>query len=203
MRGDAQIAISPEYMQSRRRPAPDPIKVLGQSWLARKGPVLRVAAKFAAVMLAYYVSSLLPFFDWALKGWVIFIAQFASYLLNHLMGEQSQIIGSTISSGQFAITVLTACSCVEFVWFFCAALIAFPSRWLRKILGILAGVAAILALNLARIMSLYLVGVHFPGAFDTVHEDVWSVLLITATVGITATWIGWARQDNVILPDAA
>jgi exosortase/archaeosortase family protein len=196
------MATSPEHTNSLRRSSPDPIKALWRAWVARKAPVFKVAAKFAAVLLLYYGFSLVPFFDRALKGWVISVAQLASYLLNHLMGEQSQIIGSTISSGQFAITVLTACSCVDFVWFYCAALIAFPSRWLRKIPGILAGVAAILALNLARIMSLYLVGVHFPSAFDAVHEDVWSVLLITATVGITATWIGWAGQDKVTLPDA-
>ena len=178
-----------------RRPAPDPIKALWQSWLARKGPVLRVAAKFSGLMTLYYVFSLLPYSDQALSGWVTGSARLASYLLN-LLGEKNQIIESTISSGTFAIVVLKACTCVEFVWFYCAALLAFPSPWLRKIPGIVIGATVILVLNLTRIMSLFFVGVHFPRAFDAVHEQVWSVLLVVATLYLTFTWIDWARRDD-------
>ena len=189
-------------MYPHRRCAPDPIKMLWQSWLARKGPVLRMAVKFASLMLAYYAFSLLPFSECALNELVIFTARLASYLLN-LLGEQSQIIENTISSGQFAITVLKACSCVEFVWFYCAALIAFPSPLGSKIPGVLVGGTVILGLNLIRVMSLYLVGVHFPNAFNTVHEEIWSVLLVIATVCLTVTWIGWARRDEEGNNDAA
>ncbi len=161
-----------------------------------------MATKFAALILAYYVFALLPFFERALNGLVISTARLASYLLN-LLGEQSQIIENTISSGQFAITVLKACSCVEFVWFYCSALIVFPSPWPRKIPGILIGVSILLVLNLIRVMSLYLVGVHFPNAFDTVHEDIWSVILIIASLGLTVAWIGWARRDDEQKSDAA
>ena len=67
----------------------------------------------------------------------------------------------------------------------------------------LVGGAVILALNLIRVMSLYLVGVHFPNAFNTVHEEIWSVLLVIATVCLTITWIGWARRDEEGNNDAA
>ena len=103
-------------MHSQHHPKSDLIRAFWQSWFTRKSPVLRVAAKFAALMLVYYIVSLFPFSEHALDGLVISTARLACYLLN-LAGEQSQIIGSTLSSGNFAITVLKACSCVEFLWF--------------------------------------------------------------------------------------
>jgi len=195
------MATSPQPPHPRRS-APDPIKALWRSWLARKGPVFSVAAKFAALMALYYVFSLLPISDRALNGLVTGTARLANCLLN-LLGEKSQLTEATLSSGLFAITVLKACTCVEFVWFYCAALIVFPSPWTRKLPGILIGAAALLALNLLRVMSLFLVGVHFPKAFDMVHEDIWSVSLIIATLFLTLAWIGWARRGEEPTHDVA
>gem|GEM_PF-5404655 len=44
-------------------------------------------------------------------------------------------------------------------------LLAFPAPLNRKIPGIILGIALLLSLNLLRITSLYLVGVHFPRFF--------------------------------------
>jgi len=185
-----------------RPPAPDPIKALLRAWLARKGPVFKVAAKFGGLMVAYYIFTLFPFFDRTLNGMVIYTARSASCLLN-LMGERNSLIEGTIASGDFSITVLKACTCAEFVWFYCAALIAFPSRWPRKIPGILIGAVVILALNVIRITTLFLVGVHFRSAFDAFHEQVWSILLVVATICLTVAWIGWARRDDDLNSNAA
>ena len=182
--------------QSCRRPVPDPIKVLWHSWLARKRPVFKVAAKFVALMVPYYAFILL-FSERDMAHWTTFIARIASYVLNCL-GEKSQIIGNTIASGQFAVTVHKECAGFDHAWFFIAALIAFPSRWARKIPGILVGIAVILALNMGRIMSLYFLGVHFPGALDAVHEKVWPILSVVAILSLMVGWVGWARRCDAM-----
>ena len=179
----------------RRRPAPDPIKALWQSWFRRKGPVLRVAAKLSGLMALYHLLSFLPVSERALDAWVADNARLASHLLN-FVGEKSHIIENTICGGQFAVTVLKACAGLDYACCYCAALIAFPAPLGRKIPGILGGVAILLAMNLTRIMSLFLVGVHFPRALATVHEQVWPVLSVVATMCLTVAWIERAQRRD-------
>ena len=75
-----------------------------------------------------------------------------------------------------------------------AVVISFPAPTGTKALGILAGVPLILVLNLVRIVTLYYVGVHFHGFFDTIHEGIWPFALIIATILICAGWIQVARN---------
>jgi archaeosortase B (VPXXXP-CTERM-specific) len=180
-----------------RTPIQDPIKALWKAWLARKSPAFRVAAKFLALMTIYYLVILSPFFDHnTIKEWLDANARLASFVLN-LMGEQSHVIENLVAPEHtFGVTVGKACAALNLVWFYCAAVLAFPSKWRRKIPGLLVGVPIILALNLIRIMSLYLIGVHFPRAFDWVHEELWAIVLVVAILFLTLAWIGWAQNDD-------
>ena len=164
-------------------------------WLVRKGPVLQVAMKFVFLMVLYYALTLLPFYDRALDDFVNQNARLASILLNWL-GEQSHVYDSTVWSSQFAITIQRACAALEYPWFLCAAMIAFPAPFIRKIPGILAAWILLPALNLLRAISLYLVGVHLHSYFDLVHEELWGVPLIAATAFLLTGWIKWARRDD-------
>jgi len=74
---------------------------------------------------------------------------------------------------------------------FVAAVLAFPAArgaparvWRRKLTAALVGVAAITALNLARICSLYAIGIFFPSAFDLWHVELWPLLLIVAAAAL-------------------
>ena len=164
-------------------------------WLTRKGPVLRVAMKFIVLMVLYYGVTLMPFYDRAVDDYVGQNARLASVLLNWI-GEQSHVYDSTIWSSQFAITIQRACAALEYPWFLCAAMLAFPAPFNRKIPGILAAWVLLPALNLVRALSLYLVGVHLHSCFDLVHEELWGVPLIAATALLLAGWIAWARRDD-------
>jgi len=48
-------------------------------------------------------------------------------------------------------------------------------------------------LNVLRIVSLYFVGVYFPGAFDFCHMDVWPLVIVLATCAGFILWIRWSR----------
>ncbi len=188
--------------RNRTTPSGDPIVALWKYWIASKGPVLGVVARFAAVMLVHYALVFAPFYNRLLDIYVGVNARIASAILNGF-GEQSRVCESTIWCDKFAITILRACAALEYPWFVCAAVLAFPVPFRRKIPGILAGCICLPALNLIRAMTLYVVGVHFPRAFDTVHEEIWSVLLIIATIGVAVSWLGWACQNDGANTDAA
>ena len=91
-------------------------------------------------------------------------------ILLNKMGEGTRVSGSAVWSTKYALSVIPGCSAFEYIWFFCAMLLAFPAPLNRKIPGIIVGIALLLSLNLLRITSLYLVGVHFPRFFETAHE---------------------------------
>jgi exosortase/archaeosortase family protein len=65
---------------------------------------------------------------------------------------------------------------------FAAAVLALPAVWWRKAAALVAGLAALVAFNVVRLVSLYYVGVYLPAQFEVMHIDVWPVLMIAFTV---------------------
>ena len=119
------------------------------------------------------------------------------------LGQTTQVSDITIRSAQYAITVRRGCDAVEPSCFFCAALLAFPAPWVRKVLGILAGAVLLQALNLLRIVSLYFIGLHYPRFFNPAHVEIWPALFILVAIALWGGWIGWTRQPAQSTPHAA
>jgi exosortase H (IPTLxxWG-CTERM-specific) len=184
--------------QRRKAPAkaaPRPAKEIWRAWYESKAPLVQFCLKFCGVLLLFYALSFLPVYQRVLEAILTLNARVAGAVL-HGLGEQTSVTKATIWSMRYAVTVEPACSAVEFLAFFCAMVIAFPSRISRKIQGILVGVLLLLVLNQVRITSLYYVGAHFPKAFDTTHEDLWGVGLIVGELALCMAWIGWARKNE-------
>ena len=169
-------------------------------WLASKRPVFWFCGKFSLLLLAYYCFSALPGFEAAMGRYLQTSARVSHGVLL-IMGEACQITQATLWSPGHAITILPTCSAVELMWFYCAAVMAFPSSFVRKVAGIFVGVPLLIVLNLSRIVSLYYVEVHFYGAFDTIHEEVWPAALIIATLLICSGWIQWVRCRKPVETD--
>jgi len=163
------------------------------AWLTENAPLWRFGLKFGVLMGAYYVLVLTPFFDGMLYRYLSASAWLANGALNWL-GQDSHVAEITIRSARFAITVRRGCDAVEPSWFFCAALLAFPAPFARKLWGILAGAAILQALNLVRIVSLYFIGLHYPAAFGPFHLEVWPVVFVLTAVSLWLAWIGWTRR---------
>jgi exosortase H (IPTLxxWG-CTERM-specific) len=174
---------------------PRSAKEIWRSWYQSKAPLVQFCLKFCGLLLVFYALSFLPIYQRILHATLALNARVAGALLAHL-GENTNVTNSTIWSMKYAVTVEPACSAAEFLAFFCAMVIAFPSRISRKIPGILIGVLLLLALNQVRITSLYYVGAHFPKAFDTTHEHLWGVGLIVGEIALCMAWIGWARESE-------
>lgn len=91
----------------------------------------------------------------------------------------------------FEATVDEACNGVLPITIYLAAVLAFPSRWRERARGALLGVAAILAINLVRVVSLMLVGAFWPQSFERVHIDVWQALVVLLAM---AVWVFWVER---------
>jgi len=172
------------------------------SWFGRNKIVLRFGLTFGLVTAIYYVLALTPWVDGDLFPAYLRANAWVSNALLNWLGQSCQADGTTIRSPQFAITIKRGCDALEPSWLFCAAVLAFPAPWRRRLPGMAVGVAAILTLNLVRIVSLYFIGIHFPGFFETMHLEIWPVVFIIVALLLWFVWISWSRRSDFNLPNA-
>jgi exosortase/archaeosortase family protein len=74
---------------------------------------------------------------------------------------------------------------------FASAVLAFPAPWRARGIGLLLGSAAIQAINLVRVVALYLTGAYAPSWFDDAHTVIWQTVVILCGVLL---WVFWATR---------
>lgn len=121
-----------------------------------------------------------------------FLALTSSGILN-LLGQDTIVVGTTVQSSLFGISVVTACTGIFITGLFLIAVVAFPTRWRSKLIGAGIGIGGIFVVNIIRLVSLYFIGVHWPGFLDQAHQLIWQSLLIAIAVVLWLLWAGrWA-----------
>jgi exosortase/archaeosortase family protein len=109
-------------------------------------------------------------------------------LLDHTAAAR----GTTIE-GRFPLQIVLDCSAADAQALFVAAVLAFPAGWRHKLIGALAGLVGLNLVNVVRIVGLYFIGIHWPGAFHVLHEEVIQILLVLLAAGGFALWARRAR----------
>ena len=104
------------------------------------------------------------------------------------IGHDVAVDGVRISNVRFAVEVSDGCDAIQLCTLLTAAVVAFPAPLARRLRAIFFGVLWLQSLNFARIVSLFLIGIHSAGVFVSFHKVIWPTTLILITV---ATWIGW------------
>ena len=108
-----------------------------------------------------------------------------------LIGQDITMHGTAIRSPRFAVNIMNGCNGVETMIIFCAAVLAFPAGWKSRLAGLALGVIAIQAVNLVRVVALFLTGAYFPKLFDSSHTVVWQTIVILFGVLL---WTFWANR---------
>ena len=111
-----------------------------------------------------------------------------------LFGHAAVVAGSTVQTDVFGISVVTACTGLFTTGLYVIAVLAFPARWRARAIGLAMGIGGIFVLNLIRLVSLYFIGVHFPGVLDLAHQGIWQAVFIVFAVVLWLLWAGrWGR----------
>ncbi len=134
----------------------------------------------------------MPFFDRALYAYLEANAWLANAILRGL-GQPTHVSEVTIQSPQFVMAIRRGCDAVEPTWLLCAAMISFPAPWLHKLMGMLAAVVLLQALNLVRIVTLYWIGIHLPGFFNSAHMELWPTAFIVVAIVL---FVGWKQSSR-------
>jgi len=97
---------------------------------------------------------------------------------------------------EFAVSIQAGCNGVEATIVLVAAMVAFPSPWRMKLLGISIGFFAIQAMNLARIISLFYLGQWSQIAFEWAHLYIWQALIMLDVLIVFLIWLRFLPQQD-------
>ena len=145
--------------------------------------VLLLGGSFALVSLNWVN-------DHAIEPFTGGVARASGAVLN-LLGQGVTREGTILRSPRFAVNIRNGCNGVEAMLIFLAAVVAFPAPWRSRLLGLALGSVAIQAVNLVRVVALFLTGAYLPRLFDASHTVVWQTIVILFAVVL---WIFWANR---------
>jgi exosortase/archaeosortase family protein len=158
---------------------------------ARAGPgtlgfVLRFVLCWAA---ALGLLSLVPAIEgWAIRGTVVSLV-----LLLRAIAAQPLVSGNIIHAGPASIEIVRDCTPLMPTLVLGAAVAAFPAPWRPKVVGVLAGAAAVWLFNVVRVMALIAVLWWMPRHFEFVHVYLWQAGTLLV---VTALFMVWVRLQG-------
>ena len=110
-----------------------------------------------------------------------------------VVGEDVRRAGNTLYYRGAAFKIIDECTGIEVMALFAAAILAFPSPWRHRGLGLGIGLSALMATNLVRMVTLVWIGTKSRTALEIAHVYVWPVIILTMGLG---AWMYWARMAN-------
>lgn len=147
--------------------------------------VLHFALYLAILVLAYpYLRQEFHPLVAALESATAALAQDVLFLVGSDVSQGGRVL---VFEGQTAL-VVEECTGAYEVLIFCAAVLAFPTSWRKRLAGLALGVPLIYGVNVLRVATLLFVGRRAPGALDFLHLYLWQATLILL---ITGTWLLW------------
>ena len=158
----------------------------GQIW---RNPTFRFIGLFALYLgaFAFLLHAGFEKFPGAIEFAVKSTAKLEYWILL-LFSDQASLTGAAVYFGHFAVRIITECTGLFEMAIYAACVLAFPTSWRKKGLGLLLGIPAIYIFNLLRILCLLVVGRFANSTFDFFHLYFWQATLI---IMITSVWLLW------------
>ncbi len=129
------------------------------------------------------------------KSYLVVLAQISALVLRGI-GYTINVTGRLLECPEcplsaFSLKIVPGCDGMEALALFCAAVLASPVSLRSRLVFAAIGSAGVFIINILRIVTLFLVGAHFPKRFELLHWDLWPGLLILV---IMSSWMIWARR---------
>ena len=125
------------------------------------------------------------------------------YAVFSVFTDDVRLDGKMIWLGQFVVKIIDECTGIYEMLIFAAAVLAFPTSWAKRGVGLLLGCPLIYLFNVVRIAGLIVVGRYWSEAFDFMHLYFWQATMIAM---ITSVWMLWivkvVQREDQALPDS-
>jgi exosortase H (IPTLxxWG-CTERM-specific) len=147
---------------------------------------------FVVILVALFAAELTPPVQNAVvlpwTGALVRLSAGLVTLFDSSVVAYGKILQSTTNG--FAVSVEAGCNGIEAAIILIAAMLAFPAPAKHRALGILAGLFAVQALNIVRVVSLFYLGQWNTKAFDWAHLYLWQALIM---LDVLVVWLIWMR----------
>jgi exosortase/archaeosortase family protein len=120
-----------------------------------------------------------------------------------LCGQDSHVVGTTITGPWATISVFRGCDAIDPILVLFAGILAYPSTWQRKLIGLLLGIPVLFLMNVVRILTLYLIKRKAPGLFEPMHLQIWPVVFVVLAGLLWLSWVRWALRKERLRDVAA
>jgi len=168
--------------------------------------MLRFFLVFVVLLAVLFGLELTPWVqDWFVTPWTNALAAISTWIVTLFDGNvvaTGKIMRS--NSNGFAVSIEAGCNGVEATLVLLAAMLAFPSPWRHKVVGLVIGVIAVQLLNIVRVISLFYLGQWNYDVFEWAHLYVWQALIM---LDVLVVWLIWVRRvpriDGPAVPPAA
>ena len=159
---------------------------------------LRFLGVFAVLLLAFYGAlAFTPLERLVVIPFTKSLATISAAVLNAAFRQNVTTVGTVIQGNGFAVDIKTGCNAVEAMVLLAAAVIAFDAPWKWRVAGAIGGSLLLQIINIARIVSLFLLGRYRRDLFDLFHLAVWQSLMFGAAVMIFLVWTSRATRHAV------
>ena len=135
--------------------------------------------------------------DWS---WTTFRQDYGHWLARVIGNMLDPFVGGVLVHDDFvsgpglSMRIVRHCDGLDAMSMLVAAILAFPAPWRTRIVGTLASLPIMFAINVLRILILYIIGSQSRWLFDIVHVYAFQVSIIAAAA---AGFVVWARSATV------
>jgi exosortase H (IPTLxxWG-CTERM-specific) len=160
------------------------------NFLSANRKMLRFQALFVLIFAACYLSfGVLPRVRFGvINPYTEFLAKAVAAVIS-LFGAGAAGKGALVYSPRYSMDIAMGCDGVEASCLYLAGVLAFPTSWRARLIGLGFGVPLIQAINLARLVGLYYVGIYLPSAADRIHDYVAQTIVILLSTVILIFWL--------------
>lgn len=106
-----------------------------------------------------------------------------------LFGTMAIADGNVVRSPDFSLSIVMGCDGVEATSLFVAGVIAFPTTWRARLIGLSFGIPLTQLINLARLVGLFYAGVYARSILEELHVYVAQTIVILLSTVILIWWL--------------
>ena len=178
-------------IKSRREPISLRIKKI----IINNTQIIRFWLIFLAVLLPlHFLYS--KYFDSRI---LLFYAKSTAYIFTALLrifGVNIHAEGIRLWVKSSVLDITPACTNIFVFIVYTSAVVAYPAKWQKKLLGIFYGLVITYFINLVR-LGLSAMGIGVSGqAFDLVHGFLWPMLFVIFGIVVWIWWIDWVTKSK-------
>lgn len=163
----------------------------------KQNVLIRFIFGFIALLILFYIFYYSPLYEsFIMPGLLSVQAQISGAILN-ILGYTTRIEGDTLFGERLVVSIRGGCDGVEATAIFAIAVIALPMVARKyKIQGLIVGVAILTVLNIARIVGLFLAGIHAPSLFEFFHLHGGVIVFLLISIVMWLIWVQWVMKKK-------